>query len=133
MTFPNFYYKRTAATAKACYICYKPTVTVLATIDTSDFFYTCPVHLTDRGFATRAPDPEPDVKKDKGAVSAEEIAKVKQEWEEKQRLKKEKEKEKKADGGKKDDTDGERKDAGEEKDVDAQRAKAEGQSRAKDI
>ncbi|KAF8558806.1 DUF1742-domain-containing protein [Imleria badia] len=92
MVFPNFYYKRTAATAKACYICYKPTATVLATIDTADFFYTCPVHLTDRGFATRAPEPEPEPRKP--SVSPEEIAKVKQEWEEKQRQKKDKEKDK---------------------------------------
>ncbi|KIJ70471.1 hypothetical protein HYDPIDRAFT_79097 [Hydnomerulius pinastri MD-312] len=89
MSFPNLYYKRTAAASKACYICYKPTTTVLATVDTIDFLYTCPVHLTDRGFASRAPDPEPDTKI---GASLEEIAKVKEEWEEKQRKKKEKEK-----------------------------------------
>lgn len=61
---------------------------VLATIDTADFLYACPVHLTDRGFATRAPDPEPEAKK--VSPSPEEIAKVKQEWEEKQRQKKDK-------------------------------------------
>ncbi|KAG8218816.1 DUF1742-domain-containing protein [Butyriboletus roseoflavus] len=88
MAFPNLYYKRTAATAKACYICYKPTATVLATIDTADFLYTCPVHLTDRGFATRVPDPDPEPKKQ--LVSPEEVAKVKREWEEKQRQKKDK-------------------------------------------
>ena len=77
---------QTAATAKACYICNKPTVTVLATINTTDFLYTCPVHLTDRGFATRVSDPDPEPKKP--SVSSEEIAKVKQEWEEKQRQKK---------------------------------------------
>lgn len=81
---------QTAATAKACYICNKPTAAVLATIDTADFFYTCPVHLTDRGFATRAPEPEPAPEPKKPSVSPEEIAKVKQEWEEKQRQKKEK-------------------------------------------
>ncbi|OAX35263.1 DUF1742-domain-containing protein [Rhizopogon vinicolor AM-OR11-026] len=91
MSFPNLYYKRTAATAKACYICYKPTATVLATIDTADFLYTCAVHLSDHGFATRVFEPEVE---NKIGASLEEIAKVKEEWEEKQRRKKEKEKQK---------------------------------------
>ncbi|KAF9247132.1 hypothetical protein BU15DRAFT_69970 [Melanogaster broomeanus] len=79
MSFQNIYYKRTAATAKACYICYKPTTTVLATIDTTDFH------------------PESDTKKT--GASLEEIAKVKEEWEEKQRRKKEnKDKEKDTEG-----------------------------------
>jgi len=58
---------------------------VLATINTVDFLYTCPGHLADHGFATNL-----------GAgtgVTEEEIAKVKEEWEEKQRKKSEKEKE----------------------------------------
>lgn len=63
-------------------------MTVLATIDTADFLYTCAVHLTDRGFATRAPEQVQEHKK--VSVSPEEIAKVKQEWEEKQRQKKDK-------------------------------------------
>ncbi|KAG6328808.1 hypothetical protein ID866_10282 [Astraeus odoratus] len=90
MSLQNLYYKRTAATAKACYICYKPTTIVLATIDTTDFLYTCAIHLTDPGFATRVKD-EVDTKV---GASAEEIAKIKQEWEDKQRKKREKEKEK---------------------------------------
>lgn len=85
---------QTAAAAKACFVCYKPTATVLATIDTADFFYTCPIHLTDRGFATRAPEPEPEPGPKKPSVSPEEIAKVKQEWEKKQRQKKDKVQEK---------------------------------------
>ncbi|KIL00293.1 hypothetical protein PAXRUDRAFT_821838 [Paxillus rubicundulus Ve08.2h10] len=93
MSFPNLYYKRTAAAAKVCYICYKPTTTVLATIDTKDFLYTCTVHLTDPGFATRVPDLELAEMKQIGA-SPEEIAKVKEEWEGKQRRKKEAEKDK---------------------------------------
>lgn len=68
-------------------------MTVLATIDTADFLYTCPVHLTDRGFATCAPDPDPEPIKH--TVSPSEIAKTKQEWEEKQRQKKDKVQEKK--------------------------------------
>ncbi|KAG2339824.1 DUF1742-domain-containing protein [Suillus weaverae] len=89
MSFPNLYYKRTTATAKACYICYKPTNAVLATIDTSDFLYTCTVHLSDHGFATRVLEPESE---NKIGISVEEIAKLREEWEEKQRRKKEKEK-----------------------------------------
>ena len=101
--------RQTAATTKACYICYKPTVNVLATIDTADFFYTCPVHLTDRGFATRVPDPEPEPKKP--SISPEEIARVKQEWEEKQRQKKDTPQKKEGDGDeKKDGGEGQRKD-----------------------
>lgn len=89
MSLQNLYYKRTAATAKACYVCYKPTATVLATIDTTDFLYTCLVHLTDPGFATRVKDDDDDKRV---GVNAEEIARVKQEWEEKQKKKREKEK-----------------------------------------
>lgn len=87
MSFPNLYYKRTTATAKACYICYKPTTAVLATIDTSDFLYTCTTHLSDHGFATRVLEPENE---HKIGISVEEIAKLREEWEEKQRRKKEK-------------------------------------------
>ncbi|KAI6122761.1 VPS4-associated protein 1 [Pisolithus croceorrhizus] len=89
MSLQNLYYKRTAATAKACYVCYKPTTIVLATIDTTDFLYTCLVHLTDPGFATRIKDDDNDKKV---GVNAEEIARVKQEWEDKQKKKREKEK-----------------------------------------
>jgi hypothetical protein len=64
---------------------------VLATIDTSDFLYTCTTHLSDHGFATRVLEPESE---NKIGISVEEIAKLRQEWEEKQRRKKEKEKEK---------------------------------------
>lgn len=91
MSFPNLYYKRITATAKACYICYKPTTAVLATIDTSDFLYTCTTHLSDHGFATRVLEPESE---NKIGISVEEIAKLREEWEEKQKRKKEKEKEK---------------------------------------
>lgn len=108
MSFPNLYYKRTTATAKACYICYKPTNAVLATIDTSDFLYTCTVHLSDHGFATRVLEPESE---NKIGISVEEIAKLREEWEEKQRRKKEKEKadkdkDKTADEGEKKEDDG---------------------------
>ncbi|KAG5726396.1 hypothetical protein E4T56_gene3919, partial [Termitomyces sp. T112] len=95
MSFSNVYYKRTTATAKGCYVCYKPTTTVLATVGATDFVYTCPVHLTDRGFASVL------------GLMEEEIGKIKEEWEEKQ---KKKEGEKSKDGKSKDDKDGKSKD-----------------------
>ena len=44
---------QTAGTPRACYVCYKPTTTVLATVNTVDFVYCCDGHLTDPGFATK--------------------------------------------------------------------------------
>ncbi|KAF8529252.1 VPS4-associated protein 1 [Hysterangium stoloniferum] len=90
-TFQNLYYKRTAATAKSCYMCYRPTTTVLATLNTTDFLYTCDGHLTDKGFATRIEAPKEDVTKEAKKVTDEEIKRVREEWEERQRKKKEKE------------------------------------------
>ncbi|KIM45893.1 hypothetical protein M413DRAFT_440945 [Hebeloma cylindrosporum] len=78
---------QTAGTAKACYVCYKPTTTVLATVNTVDFLYTCLGHLSDSGFATIVQE----APKSSAAVSAEEIAKVKAEWQEKQKKKQERE------------------------------------------
>ena len=75
---------------------------MLATIDTVDFLYTCPGHLEDRGFASSLGGHNEAGAGRKVEVTAEEIAKVKAEWEEKQKKldKKanEKEKEKTADG-----------------------------------
>lgn len=34
-------------TPRSCYICRRETTTVLATLKTEDFLYTCEVHLTD--------------------------------------------------------------------------------------
>ncbi|KAG9124762.1 hypothetical protein FRC07_010304 [Ceratobasidium sp. 392] len=102
--FANLYYKRTVATPRACYVCYKPTSTVLSTAPVVDWIYTCDTHLSDPGFATRqasAASPTP-------SASPEEIAKIKEEWEAKQKRKKEQaEKE----GGEK--KEGEEKDGGE--------------------
>ncbi|KAK7061460.1 DUF1742-domain-containing protein [Favolaschia claudopus] len=89
MSFTNLYYKRTAGTPKPCFVCYKPTTTVLATINTVDFLYTCPVHLTDPGFASPFADP---AAQSKPAVSQEDVGKAVAEWEERQKRKKEKEK-----------------------------------------
>ncbi|KAF8211442.1 VPS4-associated protein 1 [Mycena galopus ATCC 62051] len=89
MSFTNVYYKRTAGTPKPCFVCYKPTTIVLATINTVDFLYTCPVHLTDPGFASPFADP---AAASKPALSQEDLGKVVAEWEERQKRKKEKEK-----------------------------------------
>ena len=66
---------QTAGTAKGCFVCCRPTTTVLATVDTVDFLYTCNGHLNDTNFASKV----------KVKVTAEEIAEVKRQWEEKQR------------------------------------------------
>lgn len=87
--------RQTAGTEKACYVCYKPTTTVLATINTVDFLYTCPGHLEDRGFASKLGGVDGAGGGRKMGLSDEEIAKVKEEWEQKQKAKVEKEKEKK--------------------------------------
>jgi hypothetical protein len=85
-----YQWAQTAATAKACYVCSRPTTIVLATINTTDFLYACPGHLSDQGFASLVRDnPSPNV-----TLTPEEIRKVKEEWEEKQKEKVEKEKEK---------------------------------------
>ncbi|KAJ6627531.1 VPS4-associated protein 1 [Mycena sp. CBHHK59/15] len=96
MSFTNLYYKRTAGTPKACYICHKPTTTVLATVPLVDFLYTCPTHLTDPGFASSFVDPNASAAASKPALSQEDIGKVVAEWEDRQK-KKEKEKKEKED------------------------------------
>ncbi|KAH9938504.1 AAA-ATPase Vps4-associated protein 1-domain-containing protein, partial [Fomitopsis serialis] len=91
MSFQNIYYKRAVATARPCYVCHKPSTTVLATIQTVDFLYTCDTHLSDPASPM--------------GLSPEEIAKVKQEWEDRQKKKtKEKDKDASQDGDKKSDS-----------------------------
>ncbi|KAJ7499222.1 VPS4-associated protein 1 [Mycena latifolia] len=93
MSFTNLYYKRTAGTPKACFVCSKPTTTVLATISTVDFIYTCPTHLADTGFASPVVDPEAAKTP---TVSQEDIGKVIADWEDRQKRKKDKEEKEKA-------------------------------------
>ena len=98
---------QTTGTPKACYVCYKPTTTVLATINTTDFLYTCDTHLTDPGFASsvsESSDGASGVRK--LGPSPEEIEKVKNEWEETQKRKQEKEKEKESEKKDKDKEEG---------------------------
>ncbi|KAF9509476.1 hypothetical protein BS47DRAFT_1349146 [Hydnum rufescens UP504] len=59
----------------------------------TDFLYTCETHLSDPGFATSLPPSNPAPPK----LSDPEIAKIKEEWEEKQRLNKAKEADKSKD------------------------------------
>lgn len=80
---------------------------MLATVNTVDFLYTCETHLADHQFATRVADPAGAPSKP--AVNPEDIAKVKKEWEEQQKIKaakaREKEKDKDKEKGKDTDTD----------------------------
>lgn len=71
---------------QASYICLRQTTTVLSTIDTVDFLYTCDNHLTDRGFATRLESTP--VAPSKAQVGPDEIERIKKEYEEKQAKKK---------------------------------------------
>lgn len=98
-------------------MCYKPTTTVLATINTVDFLYTCPGHLEDRGFASKLGGVDGVGGGRKMGLSDEEIAKVKEEWEQKQKAKVEKEKEKaKKEKEKKEGDEGDSKDKDKDKD-----------------
>ncbi|KAK3077697.1 hypothetical protein LTS18_009543 [Coniosporium uncinatum] len=96
MALPNTWHHRKVGdgSAKACWICYKPSTSVMITPDNKDFFYICPGHLKDRTFCT------PDA--DEAAAAAErkkkqemdkEIEKVKKEFEEKQKRKEQRRKE----------------------------------------
>jgi hypothetical protein len=57
-----------------------------------DFFYVCPAHLQDRHFCSPIIDAESEAARLKEQKMAEEIEKVKKEYEEKQKRKKEREK-----------------------------------------
>ena len=102
--------------SKACWICYKPTTSVLITPNNKDFFYICPGHLLDKGFCQPDPDEAAAVaaKKKKDELDAE-IEKVKKEYEEKQRLKREKRKAKDKDKDKAKEKEAQGKDEDEDK------------------
>ena len=73
-------------------MCFRPTTTVLATLNATDFLYTCDGHLTDRGFATLIePPPDASAASETKKVSDEEIRRIKEEWEERQKRAQEKE------------------------------------------
>ncbi|KAI9806196.1 MAG: hypothetical protein M1825_006311 [Sarcosagium campestre] len=96
MSIPNKWYLRQVAdsSSRACFICYKPTASVLTTPENKDFFYICKGHLTDRAFCSPLVDEEAE-KKAAQAAKEKEIEKVKKEYEEKQRKKEERKKQKK--------------------------------------
>ncbi|KAF2737304.1 DUF1742-domain-containing protein, partial [Polyplosphaeria fusca] len=126
MVLQNVWHHRRVAesSAKACWICYKPSSSVLITPDNKDFFYLCIGHLKDRGFCV------PDA--DEAAAAAartkqmeldREIEKVKKEYEERQARKREKRKEKDKDKDKDKDKGSKKQD--EEEDKDDEKAKDE--------
>ena len=78
----------------------------MATAQTVDFLYTCESHLKDPGFASRIADDPPS----KPGLSAEEIAQVKADWEQRQKRKAEKSKGKEGKGEEKEKDDGKTKD-----------------------
>ena len=95
MASQNLYHRRLVAetSGKACWICYKPSSTVLITPESDDWFHICPGHLTDRKFAI--PKDEEDLAKKKREADLEkEIEAIKKEYEEKQRKKADKRKDK---------------------------------------
>ena len=84
----NLYQRRLVAEsgARACWICYKPSSTVLITPDQDDWFHVCPGHLKDSKFAI--PKDEKDLAEKKRQEDLEkEIEAVKKEFEEKMRKK----------------------------------------------
>ncbi|KAK5289513.1 hypothetical protein LTR98_000222 [Exophiala xenobiotica] len=137
LPFPNIYHLRTVAEAssKACYICYKPSVKVLITPDNKDFFYICPSHLSDRGFASAIIDAEAEAAKMKKEAMEQEIEKIKQEYEERQKKKKAKQKSKDDANGKKKDGDDDDDKAEKDRDdkIKAVQADANAGQKAEDI
>ncbi|KAI7205816.1 hypothetical protein KC343_g13668 [Hortaea werneckii] len=84
----NLYHRRLVAESagKACWICYKPSSTVLITPDQDDYFYICAGHLKDGKFAI-AKDAEDLAEKKRKEDLDKEIESVKKEYEEKMKKK----------------------------------------------
>lgn len=133
----NLYHHRRVAddASKACWICYKPSSSVLVTPDNKDFFYICVGHLADRGFC------QPDAEEAAAAAARKkkeeldrEIEAVKKEYDEKQRLKKEKRKGKEKEEDKTKDSESSKKkdDDEDKKDEQAKDDKIKQLSKAKD-
>ncbi|GAB7361515.1 hypothetical protein MBLNU230_g1571t1 [Neophaeotheca triangularis] len=107
MATKNLYHRRLVAeaSAKACWICFKPASTVLITVEQDDWFHICPGHLKDRKFAIPK-DGEDLAEKKRKEELEKEIELVKKEFDEKARKKADKRKKKddEKDGKKKEDT-----------------------------
>lgn len=89
--FKNVYHVRKVgdSSSKACFVCYKPTNTVLVTSDgKSDFFYLCEGHLVDKSFASPQIDPEVEAAKEKKKALEKEIEELEKKWKERESKKK---------------------------------------------
>ena len=87
--FSNRYVQRHVAEkdARSCFICYRPTTAVMVNeMPNADFFYACPTHLSDPGFATL--DSASQLALAEQAKKIEEVAELKKQWEEVQAKKK---------------------------------------------
>jgi len=103
MSLQNVWHHRRVAdnSAKACWVCFKPSTSVLITPDNKDFFYICAGHLKDRQFCRADEDEVAAAAAMKAKEELDrEIEKVKQEYDEKQKRKKEKRKAKEKEKGK---------------------------------
>nr|POE52069.1 upf0589 protein c32h8.01c [Quercus suber] len=91
----NLYRRRLTAeaSAKACWICYKPSSTVLITPEQDDWFHICPGHLVDRKFSIPIDGDDAAERRRKEEIDKE-IEAVKNEYKEKLRKKLAKRKEK---------------------------------------
>ncbi|KAF2721444.1 DUF1742-domain-containing protein [Polychaeton citri CBS 116435] len=78
----NLYHRRLVAdsSAKACWLDFKPSTTVLITPEKDDYFYVCPGHLKDRKFAIPK-DEEDQAEKARKEALEKEIELVKKEYE----------------------------------------------------
>ncbi|CAO2658779.1 Nn.00g065020.m01.CDS01 [Neocucurbitaria sp. VM-36] len=95
MSLENTWHLRRVAdnASKACWICYKPSTSVLITPNNKDFFYTCVGHLSDRGFCQPDADEAAAIAAQKKKEELDrEIEAVKKEYDDKQKLKREKRK-----------------------------------------
>ncbi|KAK6358870.1 hypothetical protein TWF696_000050 [Orbilia brochopaga] len=94
--FQNLYICRKVAesSSKPCMICFKPSTLVLITSCQKDFFYICPSHLTDKGFATEQVDEAAEAERKKKEEMDKELEKLKKEYEEKMKRKEEKKQDK---------------------------------------
>ncbi|KAF2430717.1 DUF1742-domain-containing protein [Tothia fuscella] len=137
---PNIWHHRKVAdnAAKACWICFKPSSSVLITPDNKDFFYICTGHLKDRGFAIPdADEAAAAAAREKKVELDKEIEAVKKEYDEKMRKRAENRKEKKkkeGKGSKDEEKKEEKKDEDEEKkDEEEKDAKIEALSSKEDV
>ncbi|EWC45861.1 hypothetical protein DRE_04868 [Drechslerella stenobrocha 248] len=101
LPFQNVYIHRKVGepSSKPCMVCFKSSTSVLITScqkgrSAQDFFYICPAHLTDKGFATALLDEAAEQERKKKEEMDKELEKIKKEYDEKMKLKEEKKKNK---------------------------------------